>query len=539
MTPKERQEFYRLMNALREDTISDEQFAELDRWISTNPAACQIYVGYTKMWAELQKFQASAHPVPHSTLSPMKCSDEAGFGSAQLWQALADEENKAPVIERVQEEASPGLIYKVERPKVSRQIRKSTIISLITASAAIVLLLLFVRFAPPVSGIEVATLLDSIDAEWGMTDTEMRKGVRFATSSRDLYLKNGIVELLFDNDTRVTFEGPAEFQVLSSDVIKLNYGRLYAVVSKAGYGFQISTKDSKIIDLGTEFGVHKDLHGRIELHVVKGKTCLISGSGNQNIDIDVLANSAIRLNTEIGEMNFIDCDKELFARRINSKLNLIWRGETAAINVLNNSFESPYLGPGESMYGVDSWSLDGSAGVTSLGSGNSQIDLISNDGRQMVLARIEGKLIDISNADGDQIAWMNTNVGTSLTQFLVDEFAAGMSYKLTVGLACGAWNRPNEVDQLQVQLCYKDKTGKLVVLAATTVTASELNLSDGGKLTDFTVLLKNIQAADECAGQKIGIRILSFYEGVPNESGDWVIDNVRFCADDNITDSAL
>lgn len=531
MTLKERQEIYQLMNALREDSISDEQFAKLDYWISINPAACQIYVDYTKMWAELQKFQATANPDLHSALQSEKSSDEADFRDAQLWEALADEEKKAPGIKIIREEPGPELINKVERPKISRQIRKSTIISLITAAAAIVLLILFVRFAPPKSGIEVAILFDSINAEWGMIDTDMQKGVRFVTGSRDLYLKKGIVELLFNNGSKVTFEGPAEFQILSNDVINLNYGRVYAVVSKAGYGFQVCTGDSKIIDLGTEFGVQKDLHGKIELHVMKGKTCLISGSGNQNIDIDVLANSAVRLNTETGRMDNIDCDKQLFVRQINSKLNLVWRGETASIHVSNCSFESPYLGAGESMYGVDFWSVTGSTGVTSNGSESRQINLIRNDGSQMVLGTIDGGLINLPNRKGDQIAWMNTNVGTSLTQFLPDMYAAGMFYELSVGLARGSWNRPDDVDQLQIQFCYADSEENLTVLAATTVTANELNWSDGGDLIDYTVLLNNMQAADDCVGQKIGIRIISTFEGVPEESGDWVIDNICLSAD--------
>jgi len=533
MTPKERQEFCRLMNALREDTLTDEQFIQLDRWISTDRAAGQIYVDYTKMWAELQMFQASANPCVHAELTSKKLQDETGFNNSQLWQALSDEEKKAPVIQTFLEEPSPPLVYKVEHPKVRYRVRRSTIVSLTTALAALVLLMLFVRFAPPKSGMEVATLFDSVDAEWGMTNMDMRKGVRVATSSRDLYLKKGIVELLFDNDTRVTLEGPAEFQVLSSDLIHLNYGRLYAAVTKAGYGFQISTGESKIIDLGTEFGVQKDLHGTIELHVIKGKTCLISGSGNQNIDLDVLANSAVRLNTETGRLNPIECDEQLFARKINSKLNLIWRGDTAAITVPNSSFEYPYLGSGESMYGVDSWLLNGPAGVTSTGSENSQINLVSNDGRQMVIAKIDGNLIQVPNRDGNQIAWMNTNVGTSLTQFLPVKFAAGVSYELTVGLACGAWNRPDDADELQIQFCYEDITGELIVLAATAVRAADLNLSDGGALTDYAVRLKSIRVSDKCVGQRIGIRILSTCEDVPAESGDWVIDNVRVSADDS------
>lgn len=527
MTPKERHELYLLMNALREDCITDAQFKQLDDLIADNPEVCRLYVDYTKMWADLQKFQTSANP----TMDPEQLLSRPSSGidgyNAQLWQALADEEKMAPGIKVAKEPVKPELIQKVIRQREPRQINKFSIVSGILSTAAILMLVLFAKFGHQKQyNYEVATLIDQINAEWGHTDTNMQQGVRFITSNHDLYLKKGIVEFLFDNGTRITVEGPAEFQVLSGDTVNLGYGRLYAVVTKEGYGFQVCTDGSKIIDLGTEFGVEKDLYGKVELHVMKGKTCLISGSGNQQIDMDVLQNSAVQLNTETGQVHRIGCNKDLFVRGINSALHLIWRGETADVHIPNHSFESPSVGFGKSMFGLDNWSVNGRAGVSSNGSVGSRINQVSSDGSQIVLIGIDGGLINLPNRDGDQIAWMNTDVDTSLTQFLPDTFAKGLSYELTVGLARAAWNPPDDVDQLQMQFCYEDAAGHVKVLAARTVTASELNWSDGHELIEFTLSLNKVQAAEKWVGQPIGIRLISTYEGVATESGDWVIDNL-------------
>ena len=101
---------------------------------------------------------------------------------------------------------------------------------LIVNAAAMVFLVLFARFAPPKSGIAVATLHDSINARWADTNPLMRSGTRLKTGSGLLLLHEGLATLVFDNDTRIVMEGPAEFKILTNDQIKLNYGRLYAVV---------------------------------------------------------------------------------------------------------------------------------------------------------------------------------------------------------------------------------------------------------------------------------------------------------------------
>jgi hypothetical protein len=176
-------------------------------------------------------------------------------------------------------------------------------------------------------GVEVATLEDSLNAKWADSNPSMRNGTRLKTGSELLLIREGFATLVFDNDTRVVIEGPAEFQVLTGDQIKLNYGRIYAIVPPQAYGFQVTTPGTKIIDLGTEFGVQQDRHGNTELHVISGKTSLVAGIRGSRINAYVEAGSAKRLDTSIGQIKEIACDETLFVRRIDSQVNLVWRGE--------------------------------------------------------------------------------------------------------------------------------------------------------------------------------------------------------------------
>ena len=242
-------------------------------------------------------------------------------------QELAFYEKIAPVVELAENNPLPELTQKVVYPqREKRKLSKFSIFMLLN-TAAIILFFLFLRFAPLKSGIEVATLTDSINAKWADVGIPMQDGIRLYNDKTPLMLKEGLVELKFDNNARITIEGPAEFQILDSDMIKLNYGQLYSQVPAEAYGFQICTKHSKIIDLGTEFGIKEGLDSDTEVHVLKGRVNLISNVLSKKINVNLSAGSARKLDAATGELKEIQCEDKLFARQIESKTNTIWRGQ--------------------------------------------------------------------------------------------------------------------------------------------------------------------------------------------------------------------
>lgn len=302
----------RLLN----NEISESEFIQLKEWIATDSNAISYYCMFLNDYVIVRRQFESEFDI----------QDEI-FADPEVLSALAQEEKTAPTIEILKEKESRELVQKViYPPRANRKLSTFNKVILVINAAAILFLVLFLRFAPP-KGIEVATLIDSINAKWADTDISTQKGVRLSTNKAPLLLKEGLVEIKFDNNARVTVEGPAEFQILDNDMIKLNYGRLYSQVPSEAFGFQVSTKHARITDLGTEFGVKEGIGGDIEVHVLKGQVNLVSGIVNKKINIDLLDNSARRLNTETGELIEIPCNYNLFARQIDSKRNVIWRGQ--------------------------------------------------------------------------------------------------------------------------------------------------------------------------------------------------------------------
>ena len=124
-----------------------------------------------------------------------------------------------------------------------------------------------------------------LNAEWADNSKVYLDGQ--AVGQEKLKLKKGIVHLEFFCGASVIIEGPAEFDVNSSWEGFCHKGKLRANVPPAAHGFRIDTPQSKVIDLGTEFGLNVGekeesvivFEGEIELHG-NGKDMKLLQAGN-------------------------------------------------------------------------------------------------------------------------------------------------------------------------------------------------------------------------------------------------------------------
>ena len=105
--------------------------------------------------------------------------------------------------------------------------------------------------------------------------------LELAPGADEASFDSGLMELTFASGTRAVIEGPAGFQVTGPNQMRLTYGKVVANVPKGAEGFQIDSRDGKVIDLGTEFamdvpreGLRSTLgvfRGEIEFHPRDGK----------------------------------------------------------------------------------------------------------------------------------------------------------------------------------------------------------------------------------------------------------------------------
>lgn len=319
MDKSQQHELCRILVASLDQGATEDEFKKVDLLLSTDPEAVDFYIHFMKIYSRFAK--------PGKLFAENQLSREIDpVFDQELWKDLALNERQAPAISgMVPPEIQ--LIEKVERNKVVRQFNKTSLISIITAAAAVLCIILFARFSPVHHGVEVAILSDTINAEWAEINYPMVNGIRLETSFTPLTLKKGIAKIEFDNNAVLVIESPAQFELMAEDQVKLNYGKLYAVIPTEAVGFTVNTHNAKIIDLGTEFAVITDYDRTTELHVMKGETSLIAGDKNRK-RFQVFTGMAKSIMGPDEIVQDIACNQLKFVRQINSADNLIWRGET-------------------------------------------------------------------------------------------------------------------------------------------------------------------------------------------------------------------
>ncbi len=245
----------------------------------------------------------------------------------ELWTALAEDEKLAPTVEISQEPSARELTENIVFSKIKPKVSKSNLLTIIVSTAALLLLLVHARISQDRTIVDVATLTDSMQTKWTDASSALKSGDRLYTNEV-FSLSEGLVEIETDRGVRLTVEGPAEFQVLPNADVYLSHGRVYASVSQRGIGFTVATANTKVIDLGTEFGVKVEDDGMMELHVFKGKTTLVSGgSWLGKTAQTIIQNQARRISEDGTHLEEIPIQSNSFARVIQSETNHIWRGQ--------------------------------------------------------------------------------------------------------------------------------------------------------------------------------------------------------------------
>lgn len=129
-----------------------------------------------------------------------------------------------------------------------------------------------VRHATPVAfthpaNDEVALLGMTIDVEWnGRT---FSKGEALPKGMLDI--RKGTLRLDFYSGARVILEGPAKLELLSSNLARLDEGKLTAKVPPPAQGFTILNGNLRVIDRGTQFGMSVAGTDNCSVHVFDGE----------------------------------------------------------------------------------------------------------------------------------------------------------------------------------------------------------------------------------------------------------------------------
>ncbi|MEM0969567.1 MAG: LamG-like jellyroll fold domain-containing protein [Verrucomicrobiota bacterium] len=120
---------------------------------------------------------------------------------------------------------------------------------------------------PQAQGFAVVERL--LDPAWPTSSATRRRGELLGPES--FHLTAGSAEIQFFSGATMTVTGPARIQLHSAWEATCHEGSLRMDVPPAARGFTLHGPSSKIVDLGTEFGMQVDKNGAAQVEVFEGE----------------------------------------------------------------------------------------------------------------------------------------------------------------------------------------------------------------------------------------------------------------------------
>ncbi len=144
----------------------------------------------------------------------------------------------------------------------------------------------------PVAAMQVVSDSDSSEKSVSsVADFVDEAGAKFATDRGpigrkfepgDYELVGGVAQLRFALGAELIFSAPARWTILDSMHVRVEYGKLRAIVPPSAKGFSIMTPDAEYIDLGTEFALGVDQSaGASDLYVFDGQVNVANKTSKQ------------------------------------------------------------------------------------------------------------------------------------------------------------------------------------------------------------------------------------------------------------------
>lgn len=317
--------FEQLLTVYFDGTLSEQERQQLMDWLRADQANIErfVYASY---------IHRSMYDILHGQDTQKllnSAKDSEGVCDQNFWDALLDFEKNAPTAKPEELKEPDKVVPDRSNIQVSRgTFNRFAWVTTLSSMAALIFLLIYVYINPKQISEPAAIVTDLIQELPNSEGSLLKPGTRLFTRGGIIRLDRGIAKLKFDNGVDIVIEAPTQFEVLTYDEIALHSGRLYAQVPHRTVGFIISTPNSKIIDLGTGFGVYADAHGNTDIHVMIGEVSVVSGTRSDVRKAQLLSETQacrVEMGSEI--IHPIAFKREAFVQDIRSKTNFIWRGQ--------------------------------------------------------------------------------------------------------------------------------------------------------------------------------------------------------------------
>ncbi len=250
-----------------EGMATEAQFEQLNQLLAKSSIARDYYYDFIASYVSIKSLEMFAETDD--------CRQEY---LNQFLEELAEAEIHSPAVDIPKSDDTAEIPVKnINMSQETRRFNKLSVLSIIASAAAVLFIVLFIRFAPNRRSVLVGQCTNVVNAAG-------ESGLGSIYPGCDLYtgpveLTAGFAEIELNGGANVIVEAPARFVLNSSNQIFLEEGRLVVKINEsAGNPFVVNSSHASIVDYGTEFGVQVDDAGNTLTHVFQGKVELRSGS---------------------------------------------------------------------------------------------------------------------------------------------------------------------------------------------------------------------------------------------------------------------
>lgn len=335
LTPEEKEDLMQLCWEYQYGKLSHKDAARLERMVLNSDDVSDFFIQYSSMCANLE-WEGIVDPGP--------------LGRSTNYDPLPSGELRT----------LPLYLHQSSTPTVG----KKTLLAILAFSVALVISvsLLYFQFwqnnPPPF----LARITNTQKVVW-------EKGKRkwkiddLLHAGDELHLTNGIIELETALGARVILKGNSHLIPINVSVLQLDRGNLFANVPPQAEGLTIDTPHSRIVDIGTSFGLIINPAQETEVHVIKGlvEFNLLNAKRETTITKNLFEKDAIRIQSDSQEITEIEATPEFFVQDLkvesptlighwkltepeNSSVAKDCSGNQLNLQIIENSGQSPFNG---------------------------------------------------------------------------------------------------------------------------------------------------------------------------------------------------
>ncbi|MBI9016538.1 MAG: FecR domain-containing protein [Phycisphaerae bacterium] len=317
-------ELCRLIVAMQDETISQQEFVLLQELLRNDFEARKVYYDFLISHIGLSK---GSNAITHLQFAQESQSQQ----ESDVFKEVIEDQIELQILESQKKELEKS--QTVSHRTTVNQRSRSTLPSYksIFRVGGGIAAMIFVAFLltaaerfvaqSKFSRVAIAEIVEQMEVVWD-SSTEFKQGGKIYPG--DLKLSGGWCKIKMKSGVDLILQGKVDITLESQSSVYLHSGKVFAEIDgDNGLGFKVRTPTMSAIDLGTGFAVSVDENDNSELHVYDGQVCIVANVDSEEKNREyVSSGQAKRVKAGTDRIDAIEFNQFAFDRAVPSAYEL-------------------------------------------------------------------------------------------------------------------------------------------------------------------------------------------------------------------------